>query len=136
MKKTVLAIAVASAALLGAGPDLMQPKELAAGGTNAAILYVGPNVLYRSRHVPGALFAGPGNTPEGIAGLKSAAAPLPRDREIVLYCGCCPWDRCPNFRPAIEALHGMGFAKVKTVYMETGFKADWIDKGYPTETGQ
>ena len=56
--------------------------------------------------------------------LKSAAANLPHDREIVLYCGCCPWDRCPNVKPAIEALKQMGFTKVKVLYLETNFTSE------------
>jgi thiosulfate/3-mercaptopyruvate sulfurtransferase len=116
----------------------MQPKDLAAQLPDhaPAILYVGPNVLYRSKHIPGSVFAGPGNTAQGIELLKAAAAKLPHDREVVLYCGCCPWDRCPNLKPAVEALHGMGFANVKVVYMATGFKADWIDANLPVESGQ
>ena len=116
---------------------LVQPKEMAEQlAAKPAVLYVGPNVLFRSKHMPGAIYAGPGNSAQGIEVLKEAAAKLPRDREIAVYCGCCPWERCPNIKPAVEALRAMGFAKVKAVYMATGFKADWIDKGFPTEPGQ
>jgi hypothetical protein len=27
----------------------------------------------------------------------------------------------------------MGFAKAKALYLGTGFKADWLDKGYAAE---
>ena len=90
---------------------VVQPKELAGqlAGHRATIvvLQVGPNVLYRSKHIPGAIYAGPANRPEGLEVLKAAAAKLPRDREIVLYCGCCPWDHCPNIRPALELMRQM-----------------------------
>jgi thiosulfate/3-mercaptopyruvate sulfurtransferase len=116
----------------------VHPKYLAAELRDhpPAMLYVGPSVLYRSKHIPGSVFAGPGNGAQGIELLKASAAKLPRDREVVVYCGCCPWDRCPNLKPAVEALRGMGFAKVKVVYLPTGFKADWIDANLPVESGQ
>ena len=113
---------------------LIQPKELAAHlDPKIAIFQVGPNVLYRSKHIPGAVYAGPGSKPEGLTLLKSAAVALPRSREIVIYCGCCPWDRCPNVKPAIDALKQMGFTKLKVLYLESNFATDWIDKNYPVE---
>ena len=117
----------------------IQSRELAAqlaghrGATTG--LYVGPNVLYRSKHIPGAIYAGPGNRPEGLDLLKTAVAKLPRDRDIVLYCGCCPWDHCPNIRPALELLRQLGFAHVRALYVPDNFKADWIDQGYAVEEG-
>ena len=65
--------------------------------------------------------------------LKAEAAKLPRDRAVVVYCGCCPWDRCPNIKPTVELLKQMGFANVKALYLATGFKADWLDHGYAAE---
>ena len=134
--KTALFAALAISAF-AAGLDLIQPADLApeVAARHVTVLYVGPNVLYRSKHIPGAIYAGPGNTPEGIGLLKDRAAKLPRDRQVAIYCGCCPWDRCPNIKPAIEALRALGFTEVKVAYLETGFKADWIDKGLPVETG-
>jgi rhodanese-related sulfurtransferase len=120
-----------------AGLALVQPAELVpqldSKNARPAIFQTGPNVLYRSKHIPGAIYAGPASNAAGLALLKQEAANLPRDREIVIYCGCCPWDRCPNVNPAVDLLKGMGFTKVKTLYLATGFKADWIDKGYPIE---
>ena len=115
----------------------IQPKELAAqlAGHRGAtvVLYVGPNVLYRSKHIPGAIYAGPGNRPEGLDLLRTAVAKLPRDAQIAIYCGCCPWDHCPNIRPALEFLRQLGFAHVHALYLPDNFKADWIDQGYPVE---
>jgi hypothetical protein len=34
--------------------------------------------------------------PEGVATLRSAVQALPRNEEIVIYCGCCPMKNCPN----------------------------------------
>jgi hypothetical protein len=60
---------------------------------------------------------------------------LPRERELVIYCGCCPWDKCPNLRPAFVMLHELGFRSVKVLSLPTSFLKDWIDKGYPVEQG-
>jgi rhodanese-related sulfurtransferase len=118
---------------------VVEPKEVAAAlakGPGPSILYVGPNVLYRSKHIRGALFAGPGSRPEGLELLKTEAAKLPRDRDLVLYCGCCPWDHCPNVKPADEALHGMGFTNVKVLYVSNNFGTNWVDQGYPVAKGE
>jgi rhodanese-related sulfurtransferase len=135
-KLTRLAALVLTAVTLtaAAGLALIQPQEMASQLDSKAarpvILYTGPNVLYRSKHIPGAIFAGPGSNADGLALLKQEVGKLSRDREIIIYCGCCPWVKCPNVKPAVELLTSMGFTRVKTLYLETGFKVDWIDKGY------
>lgn len=114
----------------------VEPKDVAAGlgkGAAPAIFQVGPNVLYRSKHIPGAVYAGPGSKAEGLDALKAAVNKLPRDREIVIYCGCCPWDRCPNVKPAMELLKSMGFTRARAMYLPDNFKTGWIDQGYPVE---
>jgi thiosulfate/3-mercaptopyruvate sulfurtransferase len=126
------------AAVEAADMPLTQPADVSAaltGKSKPMVLQVGPNVLYRSKHIPGAIYAGMGARPEGLELLKKTVDTVPRDREIVIYCGCCPWDHCPNIRPAMELLHGMGFAHVKAMFLPTDFKVDWIDKGYPVEAG-
>lgn len=115
----------------------VQPKDLAAqlqsNGPKPALFHVGYAVIYRSRHIPGSTFAGPGSKAEGLDALKAAAAGLPRDREVVVYCGCCPWDECPNVKPAVELLKRMGFTRVKALVIPTNFASDWTDHGYPVE---
>jgi thiosulfate/3-mercaptopyruvate sulfurtransferase len=123
---------------LAADAPLVAPKDLAAqlsgGSSRPAIFQVGPNVLYRSKHIPGAIYAGPGSKAEGLDLLKAAVEKLPRDRDLVIYCGCCPWDRCPNIKPALELLQKMGFTRVRAMHVPTNFKTDWIDQGYPVES--
>jgi thiosulfate/3-mercaptopyruvate sulfurtransferase len=134
MKRIAAVMLVAALALAAAEMALVQPAELAARlSAKPAIFYVGPNVLYRSKHIPSAVFAGPGGNAGGLALLKAAVEKLPRDREIVIYCGCCPWDHCPNMKPAMAMLEGMGFTKAKALSVPDNFKTDWIDKGYPVE---
>ncbi len=119
--------------------DVIEPKVLAdrlrKGGTKPLVLHVGFNVLYRSRHIPDSIYAGPGNKPEGLQRLKQTVAALPKNREIVLYCGCCPWIHCPNMKPAFALLRQLGFHNVKAVMMETNFSKDWIQQGYPVTPG-
>ena len=123
-------------AAVAADMALIEPKDLAAQlASKPAVFQVGPNVLYRSKHIPGALYAGPGRDANGLALLKAAVEKLPRDRDLVIYCGCCPWDRCPNVKPAAELLKQMGFSKVKTLYLPDSFAANWIAKGFPVEAG-
>lgn len=141
MLKRTLIVAIASlAAALGADVSEIQPKDLAAQlqsqSPKPVVLQVGFNVLYRSKHIPGAIYAGPASKPEGLDALKAAVEKLPRDREIVLYCGCCPWDKCPNIRPALASLREMGFTHVKALMIPTNFAADWVDHGYPVEEGK
>jgi len=136
VKPTVIALAVAAAFVaFAADLALIQPKEMAArvGQKDLMVIHVGPNVLYRSKHIPGSVYAGPGNMAKGLELLKAAVEKLPRTQEIAIYCGCCPWDVCPNIKPAAELLRGMGFTKVKAMYLHTNFKTDWIDQGFPTE---
>jgi hypothetical protein len=134
VKNAILLLAAAITAAVAADMALIQPKELAAHlDAKPVVIQVGPNVLYRSHHIPGALYAGPGSKGEGLALLENAVAKLPHDREIVLYCGCCPWDRCPNVQPSIDLLKKMGFSKVKALYLADNFKTNWIDAGYPVE---
>ncbi len=98
-------------------------------------IYVGVRTLYSGAHIPAAVFHGSGSTPQGIDELKKFAATLPKDSHILIYCGCCPLERCPNLRPAYSALHDLGFTNLKVLILPTSFAADWIEKGYPVEKG-
>jgi thiosulfate/3-mercaptopyruvate sulfurtransferase len=133
---SVSALTLLAVALAGDLPTI-QPKDLAAQLSSKTakltIIQVGPNVLYRSHHITGALYGGPASKPEGLDVLKAVVKDLPRDQDLVIYCGCCPWDKCPNVKPALELLKELGFTHVKAMYSGTNFKTDWIDPGYPVE---
>jgi thiosulfate/3-mercaptopyruvate sulfurtransferase len=120
-------------------PQLIQPSELAQAMKSTQkpiILYVGPKALYAQAHIPGAEYIGPAARPEGVEKLRARAASLPKDGEVVIYCGCCPWDRCPNIRPAYTALKKAGFTKARVLFLATSFGLDWKDKGLPVATGE
>ncbi len=117
--------------------QLMMPealaKQLAPGAKPPVIISVAFPVLYRNRHIATAVFAGPGRDPEGITALKASVKDFPKDTEIVIYCGCCPMDHCPNLRPAFSALKEMGFTRIHALDIATNFNTNWVTKGYPVE---
>jgi len=123
--------------LLAADPwsanDVLAPESLARDLKTPLVIHVGFDVLYRASHIAATPYAGPGSKPEGLDALKKAVAGQPHDRDIVLYCGCCPMDKCPNIRPAFSLLHDLGFTHVRVLSLPANLKADWTDKGYPVD---
>jgi hypothetical protein len=114
----------------------MQPEELklllnGAAANRPLILQVGSRIMYDQSHIPGSEFAGPGSRDEGLSLLRGRVKTLTRGGFIVLYCGCCPWNRCPNVGGAYRTLHDMGFTNVKVLYIADNFGTDWANKGYP-----
>ena len=121
-------------------PQLIQPEELAkivrsSKADKPLILQVGFHVLYQQAHIPQAEYIGPASGAEGLQQLRKRVAALPHSQLIVLYCGCCPWSKCPNVNPAYGELHAMGFTNVKVLYVADNFGKDWVDKGYPVAKG-
>jgi thiosulfate/3-mercaptopyruvate sulfurtransferase len=137
----VLALAAA------AGPQepwteaqLITPEQLAKelSGTELqkpTLISVAFRKLYQGAHIPGSIYFGPGRDPKAMEGLKEWAKSVPRSKNIVIYCGCCPWDHCPNVRPAFQALRQMGFTHLRVVEIPNDLGRDWVGKGYPVEKG-
>lgn len=118
--------------------ELMQPADLArllSGDQKPIVLQIGVIHLYRLGHIPGSTYAGMAGTPEGLETLKKTVQDLPRNSEIVFYCGCCPMPDCPNIRPAYQALHELGFKKSKLLILPNNFTQDWQKRGFPVEKG-
>ena len=111
-------------------------KELADTKIAVTLVYVGFQRLYTAGHIKGAQFHGSGGSAEGLAQLKTWAATLPRSTNLVIYCGCCPLERCPNLRPAFTALREMGFTKLRALILPNSFAQDWADNGLPYEKSQ
>ena len=119
----------------------IQPEELvqtikSGGAQKPVVLYVGPKAFYTQAHVPGAEFIGPVARPEGMEKLRARAASLSKDGSVVIYCGCCPWDHCPNIGPAFAELKKMGFTRVRVLYLASSFGVNWADKGFPVAKGE
>ncbi len=79
-------------------------RILQGGGNKPRILQVGSHVMYSQAHIRGAQYAGPGSQAAGLKLLEGKVERLPKGTVIVIYCGCCPWDRCPNLGPAFHRL--------------------------------
>ena len=112
------------------GKQLMQPAELAKviGKKDQPVtISVGPAAL-----IPNSVDVGMTNDAEGVSNLKKELAKLPKDKEVVIYCGCCPFAHCPNVRPAIAALKELKFTNYYLLNLPNNIRTDWINKGYPT----
>lgn len=120
--------------------QLIQPADLnrmltAKTGDKPLVLQVGSRVLFQQAHIVGSEYTGPGSQPEGLDQLKKRVSSLPKNKLIVLYCGCCPWGRCPNVAPAYKLLQSMSYTNVKVLYIANNFGSDWVEKGYAVEGG-
>jgi rhodanese-related sulfurtransferase len=112
---------------------VIQPQELAAKindpkAVKPVIFNVGP-----VDQIKGAIAIGQVNSDEGMAKFKREALKVAKDKEVVVYCGCCSSENCPNIRPAIKFLTESGYKKARVLNIPTGIKEDWVQKGYPTE---
>ncbi len=111
--------------------ELADPKS-----EKPLVVCVGFEFLFRSGHIPGAVFHGPAAKPGGLVDLKKWARSIPRGQPILIYCGCCPWDRCPNVRPAFKVLRQMGFSRLKVLLLKTDLASDWVERGFPVQRGK
>lgn len=136
----------AAAQFSGAGPlsattipadRQIQPEQLIPMLESAedapVVLQVGSRIFFAQAHIPGAKFAGAGSQPTGLQLLENTVVSLSKNQFIVLYCGCCPWGRCPNVGPAFARLRELGFQNVKVLYLPNNFGDDWVKKNYPVE---
>jgi len=147
-KSTAILVAIAllstaAAAQATAIPSerLIQPETLVkllqeSGKEKPLMIQVGSHVLFSQAHIPDSEYVGPASSESGLQQLRKRVESLPRTKFIVLYCGCCPWNHCPNVKPADDALKAMGFTNVKVLYIANNFGADWVDKGYPVVKGE
>lgn len=119
--------------------QLIEPLELAAKITNENakapfIISVSPEGAHGVRPgkgIKGSVDFGAADEPQNLKKLKASLEELPKDREIVMYCGCCPFDVCPNIRPAFSLLNEMGFINHKLLNLKKNIRVDWLNKGYP-----
>jgi thiosulfate/3-mercaptopyruvate sulfurtransferase len=112
--------------------QLLMPSDLAAAINNPnakkpIIICVGPGALIR-----GSVDMGPAHEKENLEKLKKRLAGMPRETDIVIYCGCCPFEHCPNIRPAFSLLNEMKFTHTHLLNLEHNIKTDWVEKGFPS----
>lgn len=111
--------------------QLMEPSELAtiinnSQATQPFIYSVGPGA-----NIKGSIEMGSAQEKENLDKFQTALSTLDKNTEIVILCGCCPFEHCPNIRPAFELLNELKFTNHKLLNLPHNLKVDWIDKGYP-----
>lgn len=111
--------------------QLLSPGDLAATindpkAQQPVIFCVGPGAI-----IKGSLDMGPAKDTANLAKFRQQLSHLPKDAHIVIYCGCCPFQHCPNIRPAFTLLKEMKFAHPQLLDIQHNIRTDWIDKGYP-----
>ena len=114
-------------------PDqLMDPSQLSAilkDNKNVPVIFsIGPGGI-----IPHAKDIGMVKEAENMKLFKDELGKLPKDTQTVVYCGCCPYEHCPNVRPAIQLLKDMKFTNFKLLDLPHNIKIDWINKGYPIQ---
>ncbi len=111
--------------------ELMEPAALAKAIQDKKdiplIVSIGPGAL-----IPHSTDIGPANDTANLEAFKKELSGKDKNAKVVVYCGCCPFAKCPNVRPAIAALKDAGFTNYALLNLKTNLKTDWIDKGYPT----
>jgi hypothetical protein len=81
--------------------------------------------------IKGARHIGAVSNQQNEENFKNALQGLKKNTSIVIYCGCCPFTKCPNVRPAFSTLQKLGFTNVKILDLPVNLKTNWVDKGYP-----
>lgn len=110
--------------------ELIEPADLAteirSGNTKYIILNIGA-----VEDLPGATHIGPVSDLQNMKALKTKLVTLPKNAALVIYCGCCPFTKCPNIRPAYLELKKLGFTNVRVLNLPANLKTNWISQNYP-----
>ncbi len=110
--------------------ELMEPEGLAGllntSKETPAIFNIGPLA-----DIKGAVHVGSTANKAGLDILSRLVAKVPKEKMVVLYCGCCPFRNCPNIRPAFSLLKEQGYKNIRLLDLKHNLKVDWTDYGYP-----
>lgn len=114
-------------------PDqLMNPAVLAKKINDKSklpvILSIGPGAV-----IPSSIDIGMVENAENLNRFKKTLSSLSKNTDIVIYCGCCPYEHCPNIRPAISILKEMKFTNFHLLDLPNNIRTNWISKGYPIQ---
>lgn len=110
-------------------PEVLVQNLLDGDNTNnPVIINIGP-----SGSIKGAIEVGSVDNSKKLKLFKDKIKAYPKDTYIVVYCGCCPFEHCPNIRPSFNLLNQKGFKNHKLLDLPENLKVDWIDKGYPMD---
>ena len=145
MKKTsmiryclILFIIVYNTNLFGQSPENWTSKEFTAPSALAATLKANKDVpvifsVGPSAVIPNSIDIGMVKDEKNLDEFKKRLSNLPKSTNILIYCGCCPYEHCPDVRPAIAALQSMQFTNYHLLDLPHNIKTDWISKGYPVK---
>lgn len=119
--------------------QLIKPEDLAAKLKNPSaekpyIISVGPKGIFGlkpGKGVKNSVEFGACSDKGNLNNLRVELFKIEKDREVVIYCGCCPFADCPNIRPAFKLLNDMNFTNAKLLDIPNNIMKDWIEKGYP-----
>ena len=111
--------------------QLVEPQELAAiisspGSKEYVVFNIGA-----VEDIKGAKHIGPVSKTQNMDDFKMALQRLPKKTRVIIYCGCCPFTKCPNVGPAFITAQKLGFANVKILDLPVNLKTNWTAKGYP-----
>lgn len=111
--------------------ELTEPAELAATlkeNKNVPVIFsIGPEAI-----IPNSIDIGMVKNEKNLAKFQEQISKFPKSTNILIYCGCCPFEHCPDVRPAIALLQSMKFTNYHLLDLPNNIKTDWITKGYPT----
>ncbi len=102
--------------------QLIQPQELAYQINNPKAVKPVIFNVGNVDQIKGAIQIGAVNEEAGMKKFKFEVSKVFPDKEVVVYCGCCSSDNCPNIRPAIKYLNDNGFKKAKVLNIPVGIK--------------
>jgi thiosulfate/3-mercaptopyruvate sulfurtransferase len=111
--------------------ELTEPSALAAtlhSNKDVPVIFnIGPDAV-----IPRSIDIGMVKEEKNLAKFKEQISKLSKSTNILIYCGCCPFEHCPNVRPAIALLQSMQFTNYHLLDLPHNIKTDWIARGYPT----
>ena len=101
-----------------ASAQLLAPADLAKvindpKAKQPIIFSIGPGAI-----IKGSIDIGPAKEKGNLNKLRQQLSKLPKDAAIVIYCRCCPFEHCPNIRPAFILLNQMKFTDHKLLNLE------------------
>lgn len=84
-------------------------------------------------NIKGAINLGAASEKENLEKLQQIAKKGDKNELVVIYCGCCPMDKCPNIKPAFKLFADQKFTNVRLLDLPVNINVNWIRKGYPLE---
>jgi thiosulfate/3-mercaptopyruvate sulfurtransferase len=113
--------------------ELLEPDALAIMLGNAkaqkpVIFNIGP-----PGNIKGAIAIGSTPNKANLEKFSKALVNIPKDKMVVIYCGCCPFRNCPNIRPAFNLLKERGYKNPRLLNLKQNLKVDLTDYGYPMD---